>query len=126
LLQRVRLPTRDLLCRRHIAPDAQCPFCSQTETQEHLLLHCYHAQQVWSAAGMPAIAQFDQLSVMTAILWNIWKHRNAKVFGNHLLPIAQVVHLVADDFTLWAHREKNIAHRTALRTCSDQLGNVIG
>jgi hypothetical protein len=35
LLHRERLPTRDLLHRRHIAPNGLGPFCTQPETQVH-------------------------------------------------------------------------------------------
>lgn len=92
LIHRDRLPTRELLHRRRISDSAACPFCSEPETQVHLLLHCTHARRIWDSVGANGVAansgiediwnapslweaqkSTSRLVTLTAVLWNIWK-----------------------------------------------------
>lgn len=54
-------------------------------------------------------------SMLLAILWRIWKSKNAKVFSNEDLPPPIAIGSLIQDITLWSFRlrchEKKIAAR---------------
>lgn len=61
LLHLDKFPTRDRLFHCHMTDKNACPFCSLTETQEHLFLHCTHATHVWVNLGIPEVSSFSSL-----------------------------------------------------------------
>ncbi|KAK9002005.1 hypothetical protein V6N11_024698 [Hibiscus sabdariffa] len=92
--------------RRHLTQDAQCPVCHAGEEDvDHILHHCGVALSVWSILISPFLPSFlsmplhqwfvlnlvgpfpggcDRSSwdlLFAAIIWNLWCHRNASVFG---------------------------------------------
>ncbi|PNT64831.1 hypothetical protein BRADI_4g33681v3 [Brachypodium distachyon] len=77
------------------------PFCTLSETTSHLFLHCHALRPIWSAlqsvhqdasscSNLAALATARQpadrthSTILLAVLWNIWKRRNAMVFNNVL------------------------------------------
>lgn len=121
LAHRDRLPTAALLHRRHIVDLDQCSYCGALEDQCHILLHCPQARRVWQRLHWPAapyLQSFRDLwgmagapsdakiasTFITAILWNIWKSRNAWIFDGRLQTPEQTLHAAADDLNLWMHR----------------------
>jgi hypothetical protein len=43
-------------------------------------------------------------TIITAILWNVWKRRNALVFNLEDEPLTSLARRCLDDVRLWAHR----------------------
>ncbi|XP_026383952.1 uncharacterized protein LOC113279473 [Papaver somniferum] len=106
LLAYNRMPTIDLLRRRNIDVPADFLFCNETESSSHLLLHCSFARQIWSHFmrhinwffSMPAdivsmlhfwvLVQSNNVVnavwnlIPAAIMWSIWKERNARAFSD--------------------------------------------
>jgi hypothetical protein len=119
LARRRRLPTNERRFRYTVAPSAACPSCPADEDTDHLLIRCPRAQDVWSFfhpdathlsnASLTDVLQllfrsFEEATVNTAILWNIWKRRNALVFNNVDESLPLVVKNCVQDVRLWAYR----------------------
>jgi hypothetical protein len=81
---------------------ASCPLCPGVEDVDHLLIGCCKAREVWdSFSFLDGIQGVDDLldsrlrspakaTVATAIAWNIWKRRNAKIFDGVDEPLLLV------------------------------------
>ena len=80
---------------RGITTSAKWPFCSQDESIDHLLFTCRRLAPLWaelnSLCHSPQrllhtwegeLANKIRSTVLLAILWNIWKRCNGKVFRN--------------------------------------------
>ncbi|KAK1642140.1 hypothetical protein QYE76_059945 [Lolium multiflorum] len=119
LARRRRLPTNERRFRHTVASSAACPSCLADEDTDHLLIRCPRAQDVWSFfhpdathlsnASLTDVLQllfrsFEEATVNTAILWNIWKRRNALVFNNVDESLPLVVKNCVQDVRLWAYR----------------------
>ncbi|TVU19476.1 hypothetical protein EJB05_35627 [Eragrostis curvula] len=94
------LNTNARLRSRRANNSGSCPFCGQNEDVPHLFLFCRRARLFWQVIlADPLPDSIEQLwdcnligpglasgklksTVLTVILWNIWKCRNAKVFRN--------------------------------------------
>ncbi|KAF8647662.1 hypothetical protein HU200_065299 [Digitaria exilis] len=104
-------------------PDDQCPFCSGKEDCLHLFISCPRAQSFWSylVLDVASISNINQLwqdnplqeasprvrtAVLTCVLWNIWKCRNAKVFRSQDETNSQIANRCRDDLLLWSNRSK--------------------
>nr|XP_051201783.1 uncharacterized protein LOC127315326 [Lolium perenne] len=131
LALRYRLWTSDRR-HRHGLQDrsAACYWCLQDEDNlDHVLMRCSYARQVWfgciTAAGLNIVEpnrdssleswwssardlvrrrdrnSFDTLVILIA--WQIWKQRNARVFGNTNLQFstAQMLIYIKEEFGLW-------------------------
>ncbi|XP_071679762.1 uncharacterized protein [Lolium perenne] len=131
LALRYRLWTSDRR-HRHGLQDrsAACYWCLQDEDNlDHVLMRCPYARQVWfgciTAAGLNIVEpnrdssleswwssardlvrrrdrnSFDTLVILIA--WQIWKQRNARVFGNTNLQFstAQMLIHIKEEFGLW-------------------------
>ena len=106
LATRNRCWTANRLQRRQLPHPSACPFCDQLpETLDHLLLGCVLARQVWSkvmntwsrpdwtpSADSKLVEWWTTLNpqnqfqkeawtVITLVLWMLWKHRNDIVFN---------------------------------------------
>ncbi|KAF8685954.1 hypothetical protein HU200_043879 [Digitaria exilis] len=123
LLHRRRLSTNARLFYCNMRSDGNCPFCSESEDCFHLFLSCPRSKSFWSFLAMdlgsllPAngmeqlwtvnpIQEHNQrirATVLTCILWNIWKCRNAKVFRGEDEANGQIARRCFDDL-LWSHR----------------------
>ncbi|XP_071681019.1 uncharacterized protein [Lolium perenne] len=96
LARKKRLPTNERRFRHHLAPSAACMSCNHDEDTDHLLLLCPRALEVWTffysdyaTRGVSRMSDlwtsmcrsFEEATITTAILWNVWKRRNARTFN---------------------------------------------
>ncbi|CAN6169230.1 unnamed protein product [Urochloa humidicola] len=139
LLHHHRLPSAALLHHRNIIDLALCTYCGSHETQHHITLRCPGALQVWKAIGWNAagyLASFRDLwsmpqiedmppkvasAVVTAVLWNIWKRRNALAFDRAPMLLSVVLRAIVADLRLWSHRLRSVHHRQTLCEWADRL-----
>lgn len=140
LANKDRLFTNARRFRRGIATSAACLFCSQCETIEHLLFECRQLAPLWAEldslchATPQGILQAwegdynnkTRSTVLLAVLWNIWKRRNAKVFRNLHLEPHTIASSAADDLRLWSHRCKNVQKQIMLRDWGSMLFHLAG
>jgi hypothetical protein len=107
-----------------------CPLCAQTEDQHHLLLSCEHVQRIWTLIGAIDIPTCGDLAEFwnhhtlwnaprrpvrdTAVLWSIWKSRNAKIVIQSDFRPERVVPQATSDIMLWANRANKPSLRDAL------------
>ncbi|OEL16134.1 hypothetical protein BAE44_0022847 [Dichanthelium oligosanthes] len=122
-----RLPTSALLHRRCIIDMPFCAYCGDLEDQEHLFLRCPRARRVWRAIGCPVVPflpSFRHLwevpeliegnsarissAIITALLWSIWKTRNALIFEASYTPTDQTVKEAAACMGLWSTARKGM------------------
>jgi hypothetical protein len=118
LLRRRRLPTNARRYRHQLAASAACPSCCSDEDVDHLLVFCHRAQELWSTLLsadqdlnvtaeqllISSSSSPEDLTIRTAIAWNIWKRRNALVFNSKDEPLQLVVANCVADVRLWAFR----------------------
>lgn len=117
-----RLPTRAHLLHQHITDSSTCPFCTEMEDQDHLFLGCFQAQEVWERVPALDVSELGRIediwdspgichmgsgtthtTAITALLWNIWKRRNGKVFKDDIqLPMVTLCNM-SNDLLLWLH-----------------------
>jgi hypothetical protein len=128
------LSPAELLHRRHMIKSPTCAYCGRDETRDHLLLACPLAVGVWRAIGWPVaphllcfrnLLSLHELSVcasskvmstiVTAVLWNVWKARNSWVFKAVRLFPCSVLAAVKSDLELWANRFTAALDREALK-----------
>ena len=102
-----------------------CTFCNLPEDTEHLFLHCPRAQSFWGAIGVTSsnLLQIEALweialpgptcsslqtrsTVLTGLLLNLWKCRNAQVFDHVQEANFVVFARCASDFCLWQNRQR--------------------
>ncbi|KAF8687329.1 hypothetical protein HU200_043012 [Digitaria exilis] len=136
LVHHHRLPSAALLHHRCILDSPLCAYYSATEDQDHLLLRCPRARRVWRMIGwetapflqmfrdlwqMPELPDGDpraRSAVVTAILWNIWKCRNAFVFRG-VANTADTV--IKEDLTLWTSRLPQHATAAIMEFCNSTV-----
>lgn len=101
LLHKNRPSTKAQLLHCNMHSDGQCPLiCISEEDCLHLFVFCMRSRSFWSFIGfdlasLPSALGVTQLwtenpfqennsrissTVLTCVLWNVWKCRNAKVF----------------------------------------------
>lgn len=98
--------TNSNLHRRHITGDATCPICMrEEETIGHILWSCPSAQDVWMdcnkkfqksvsdegefasiVSNLLEKLEGDGVSLLAAVVRQIWFRRNAIVFGGEMYP----------------------------------------
>ncbi|KAF8667667.1 hypothetical protein HU200_052874 [Digitaria exilis] len=61
-------------------------------------------EQLWTVKPIQEHNQRIRATVLTCILWNIWKCRNDKVFGGEDEANGQIARRCFDDLLLWSHR----------------------
>ena len=138
LLHRNRLSTRSRLLRCNVHSDGQCPFCPLEEDCFHLFIACPRSRSFWAFIGidvtsLPASLGTDQLwteslllennprvcsTVLTCVLWNIWKCRNAKIFRHEDETNLTISRRCSEDLSLWSNRCSSPVDRLKLETWS--------
>ena len=112
--------TRDNLQKRKLNKPLNCVFCSEPETVDHLFFHCIVAVNIWKKVSsfLGFDVGTDLLSVVrfwlsnkkhcatnticAAVLWCIWKHRNALIFDNQSwLSLKQIWWLILRTVRKW-------------------------
>ena len=130
LAHRGRLFTNERRFRRSLSDSDSCPFCSETESTSHLLLHCPTASEVWTVVDSlnfdpadcetihdlrnPQLTCKTRNTVIMAILWSIWKRRNAKIFKNEVESLGAVLRHAAQEIFFWSSRCANEARKQTL------------
>jgi hypothetical protein len=143
LAVRYRLWTSDRRYRHGLQDrSAACFWCLQEEDAlDHVLMRCPYARQVWfgciTAVGLNIVEpnrdssleswwssarelvrrkdrrSFDTLVILIA--WQIWKQRNARVFGNTQLQCSttQLLFRIKEEFELWKLAKRGGEHQIA-------------
>jgi hypothetical protein len=120
LLANNKLMTRDNLEKRHLGKPISCEFCSENESISHLFFECIVAKRIWISTSnflnLQLGSDFESIakywlankkhsvtnSICAAILWSIWKTRNAMIFDNQLwLCSKQVWWLILKTIRKW-------------------------
>lgn len=126
LAGRNRCWTSDRLARRGLPHQASCPFYDQAEeTLNHILLGCVLARTVWhhvlTALGKPEWAPTaerklvdwcnscastsprgkDIRTILSLVMWELWKHRNAVVFDSAAPSVKAVIDRVVSEGRAW-------------------------
>jgi hypothetical protein len=141
-----RIFTNERRAQRGLAASARCPFCSSDEDVEHLFLRCAEVATIWHTFDLDEqqIASLPQLegvwdipppgqpatprvwrTILLAVMWNIWKRRNNKVFNSVDEPATLVLRCCASDIDLWSHRCKNAESKQQLRNWASYLYVII-
>lgn len=111
LLIQHRLPTANVLARRHMQNDHWCPLCTNNpESAVHLFVECPYARHTWSLVAtwvqhsnlnpinwtprqrmadwwidvfhsVSGLSGKGQASLIILTLWHIWKERNRRIFN---------------------------------------------
>ena len=133
LVHHNRLPSAALLHHRCIVESALCQYCGAYEDQDHLLLRCPLARGLLNYIGWniaPHLTSFRELwdlpyfsdeasprtrsTIITAVLWNVWKARNSVVFSS-LFPTAADTRLaILQDLRLWSIRMRSPSDKAYL------------
>ena len=126
---RNRLFTNNRRFRHGMASSNTCPFCDELETTSHLLLNCHsfkllwdnllgrrhpeveHIQDIWSNSSIDKVRSTG----IIAILWSIWKRRNAMVFRAHDEDLYVTLRRSGEDLVFWANRCKNAVKQALLK-----------
>ncbi|CAN1128636.1 Putative ribonuclease H protein At1g65750 [Linum perenne] len=119
------LATKANLHKRKCSLDDTCPICQRPkENTWHCLFTCPHAREVWSSLSPTtsfslsetdfaqwifpcfSMAGEQETRRMAAILWNIWKSRNEKVFRGTDPNLFATSLKVSNDVELWKQCNK--------------------
>ena len=134
LLHRKRLRTKARLLHCHMHNDGACPFCTSEEDCFHLFINCSCGKSFWSFIGLDLSSLRDAMcvdqlwaidpfqennrrissTVITCVLWNIWKCRNAKVFRHMDEENIMISRRCSEDLALWANRCSSSVDRLKL------------
>lgn len=131
LVLKKRILTKDNLYNRGWSGDINCVFCGLNENINHLFLGCPLARFIWNVVGCAfglTCTPVDIHQLMTnwiggfakrtrkliligiaAVIWSIWKFRNAACF-KHQWP-SEPVHVIFDIcrfIELWAKMQKEV------------------
>lgn len=136
-MQNVRLAGQQgsNLHERTALPSKHCPLCGQCESINHMLFDCDLLRPLWEqltslqAERPSSLTQLWQgeltnktrPTVVMALLSNIWKRRNAKVFRNITQDNHFIAQATADDLILWPNRCQNTQKQNLLRDWASML-----
>ena len=88
-------------------------------------------KEVWDALSLPDVPattsslddlwrsradSYTQATIILAVLWNIWKHRNTLIFNHTDEPVALTVRRCTEDVRLWARRYCSVVIKNSLAT----------
>ncbi|CAN1729725.1 hypothetical protein LINPERHAP1_LOCUS703 [Linum perenne] len=140
------VPTRAVLEHRHIEVPQECGICGHgVETNQHMFLECTFAKECWKEAGLEGfVREVDsssnsfqewmiamiqhRSSVMIektmALLWSLWRERNARVWRNELKPAFVVTRLAIESLTDW-QASRRPASTTGLDGPSDGCKGLV-
>ena len=124
LLHKQRLSTNSRLSHCNMHSTGQCPFCTAEEDCFHLFISCPRSGSFWNFIGLQSGSLLHSLgveqlwtvnplmercprirsTVITCILWNVWKCRNAKVFRSEDETNLMISRRCGEDLSLWSHR----------------------
>ena len=135
LAHKDRLYTNERRCRRGIATTDMCPFCNDSESINHLLFSCVQIRPIWAELNSLCHTTPDSIitcwgslttdkirsTVIIAILWNMWKRRNAKVFRADTQDAYKLLCACADDLMLWSNRCSTVIKKSHLQEWSSML-----
>ena len=110
LMSKGKLLTRDNLVKRKHLNDKSCLLCSEEESIYHLFFDCCIAKRMWSVVNnllnwyvgedLESVARWwisnkrykVQNTICAAVLWSLWKTRNALCFqGKNWMCVKQVL-----------------------------------
>ncbi|CAN1129696.1 Putative ribonuclease H protein At1g65750 [Linum perenne] len=122
-LARNVVPNRSSLRRRHINVPAQCGVCGLAEeSNDHLFRTCHYAIDCWDAVGLSDVVlnpsqsnlcfvdwltswlqvpQESTKSLITAVLWGLWRERNRRVWSHEALAAHISVKLAVEEMKEW-------------------------
>lgn len=140
LAHKDRVFTHERRFKHSIATSDQCPLCDGRESIDHLLFQCQLLHPLWDELKSLHFGSHQSLldiwnadrankvrsTIIIALLWNIWKRRNTKVFRNDTLGVYHIARSAADDLMLWSHRCKNVQKQNLLRDWSSMLFHLAG
>ncbi|PNT69594.1 hypothetical protein BRADI_3g58323v3 [Brachypodium distachyon] len=112
------------------------------EPTDHLFLHCRSLHHIWSSlqsihldatacSNLAALATERQppdkahSTVLLAVLWNIWKRRNALVFNDILEDPHTVIDRCSTDVALWSHRCSSLSLKDTTKDWSIMLSHLV-
>ncbi|CAN1163492.1 Putative ribonuclease H protein At1g65750 [Linum perenne] len=134
-LARDIIPTRDTLRQRHIQVPDQCGICGHSiETNDHLFLECDFAKECWERVQlMPFTEELrrehttfqewlaacintgnsDQVEKVMALLWSVWRERNARVWRDEHKPPLVVARLAMESLEDWKKAREHTVDTSA-------------
>lgn len=88
-----------------------------------LLHHIYPAsRELWELPQLSDHATSQiHFTIITAILWKIWKARNSWVFDTILYPTDRAIRNIVGDLHLWMYRLKSSLEADSLRMWLQQF-----
>lgn len=120
LLFHNKIMTRDNLNKRNMKKPEECVFCLCKESVQHLFFECIVAKNIWNTLNLffgrnlgsdfisiaslwVAGKKLDVInSVIAAVLWALWKHRNSMIFyGSPWISLNQIWWLVLRLIRKW-------------------------
>ena len=124
LMHRERLSTNARLHHCNMQPSGQCPSCLLEEDCFHLFIACPCSTSFWNYCGIDVSSMsqtfgVEQLwlenslqennariksTILTCLLWNIWKCMNAKVFRQEDEVNSVIAQRCKVDLVLWSYR----------------------
>ena len=138
-----KLNTHLRLHSRRANNSGLCHFCGSPEDTTHLFLHCPRSQAFWATLHIPSssISNIELLwnfpfpgpelpnqkarsTIITCLLWNLWKCRNSKVFNQVDESDSDIKRRCAADLLLWANRTTSVAIKSCLGLWSSFILNM--
>nr|TKW40343.1 hypothetical protein SEVIR_1G239301v2 [Setaria viridis] len=81
----------------------------------------HSVEQLWQQHLLAMLDAPIRSTIITCILWNIWKARKARVFEHTDINPPGILRRTAADLQLWSHR----APPSSLRFWSDKIVHLI-
>ncbi|CAN6236336.1 unnamed protein product [Urochloa humidicola] len=151
-IHREQLPTRDFLFRRNpvgsskkrrnVVQSPGCEACGAVENLPHLFMQSRRAMSVWSMLGVPEVHNLEDVrllwdstlvssleprlrsTILTVILWNIWKGRNDMVFDHIELPTPLLFRRMANDLSFWQRGASSSDDQIILGSWQDRFMSI--
>ncbi|CAN1131165.1 Putative ribonuclease H protein At1g65750 [Linum perenne] len=130
-LARNIVPTRSVLEQRHIDAPGECGICEQgVESNNHLFFDCDFTRECWAKAGLEQFiadlrtrsdsflerltrllehSDAGKIETAMAMLWSLWRERNARVWRNEKKPAFVVTRLAIEGLKDWKQAQQKKA-----------------